>query len=108
MSDFARNPPPDLDQEAVPDVDDVLAGEREASTLIEPDQGWIADDEAAVVASEALGDVGPLTAEESAVHVVSEDEASGLTWDESPGYVEENPAEQPAGFSSDPPSAAEP
>ena len=67
-----------------------------AAPLIEPDQGWIVDDEPAVVASQAGGDVGPLSAEESAVHVVGEDEAPGLSWDESPGYLEEDPAELPS------------
>ncbi len=107
MSDFATNPVPGLDQESSSDVDDVLAADDVAAPLIEPDQGWIGDDEAAVVAMEAVGDVGPLAAEESAVHVIDEDEAPGVTWDESPGYVEENPTEQPFRFDGDPSSAAE-
>ena len=105
MSDFATDPAAGFDQEAVPDMDDLSGSDAPAAPLIEPDQGWIDDDEAAVVASEAIGDVGPLTAEESAVHVVDEDEAPGVTWDESPGYVDENPAERPSGFYPEPPAA---
>ncbi len=57
------------------------------------------------MASEATGEVGPLSAEEAAVHVVDEDHAPGVTWDESPGYVDEDPAEQPSGFDADPSTA---
>jgi hypothetical protein len=64
---------------------------RLAAPLVEPDQGWIADDEATVVAREAGVDGVPLSAEEASIHVISEDEAPGLNWDESPGYVDEDP-----------------
>ena len=87
MADLPTQPASDLGPEPI---------DLPAAPLIEPDQGWIVDDEPTAVASQAVGDVGPLSAEESAVHVVGEDEAPGLSWDESPGYVEEDPGELPA------------
>ena len=66
-----------------------LDGEPAVAPLVEPDQGWIEDDEAAVVATEAVGDVGPLSAEEAAIHIVGEDEAPGLTWRKDSGYLDE-------------------
>jgi hypothetical protein len=88
MADVAPEPAAGLDQD--------LSG-----PLVEPDQGWIVDEEPTLVASEAIGDAGPLAPEESAIHVVSEDEAPDLNWDESPGYVDEDPAERPAGSGTD-------
>jgi len=88
MADVAPEPAAGLDQD--------LSGPLGAP-LVEPDQGWIVDDEPTLVASEATGDTGPLAPEESAMHVVTEDEAPDLNWDESPGYVEKDPAERPGG-----------
>lgn len=99
------DPAPDFDDEAIPDVEGGPVFDAPGSTLIEPDQGWIADDEAAVVASEVAGDDGPLSAEESAINVISEDEAPGLTWGEGPGYLDESSVERPPGFGADTPSA---
>lgn len=62
-------------------------GPTGAPSLVEPDEGWLPDDEAQVVATEAGGDP-ELSAEEAALHVTSEDEAPGLSWADSPGYVD--------------------
>ena len=99
------DPGPDLDDETIQDGGGGPAPDARASTLIEPDQGWIADDEAAAVASEVAGDGGPLSAEESAINIVGEDEAPGLTWGEGAGYLDESSVERPPGFGADAPSA---
>ena len=105
MADVAPEPAPHLDQQASVDLDDGLGIASPAAPLVEPNQGWIEDDEPTAVATEAVGDVGSLSAEEAAVYVTSEDDAPGLNWDESPGYVDENPAERPSGFYPEPPAA---
>lgn len=93
------DPAPDFDDVAILEVEGEPASD--GPTLVEPDQGWIADDEAAAVASEVAGDGGPLSAEESAIHVISEDEAPGLTWGEGAGYLEESSSERPPGSGGD-------
>ncbi len=92
MADLGPDPAAHLDQQASVDFDDGLGVGGPAAPLVEPDQGWIEDDEPTAVATEAVGDVGSLSAEESAVYVTSEDDAPGLNWDESPGYVDEDPS----------------
>lgn len=99
------DPAPDFDDVAIPDVEAEPASAAGGATLIEPDQGWIADDEAAAVASEVDGDGAPLSAEESAINIVSEDEAPGLTWGEGAGYLDESSVERPPGFGTETPSA---
>ncbi len=64
-------------------VDDVGVSAR----IVAPDDGLI-DEEADVVGQEAHGDTGALSAEESAMHVIGEDDAPGLSWDASPGYLD--------------------
>lgn len=58
-----------------------------APTIVEPDEGWLPDDEPQAVATEAGGDPD-LSAEEAALHVTPEDEAPGLTWGDGPGYLD--------------------
>ncbi len=53
MADPATERSPDLDPAVVQDVDDRRRSGAVAAPLIEPDHGWIEDDEAAVEASEA-------------------------------------------------------
>ncbi len=108
MADPATEPSPDPDPAVDQDIDDPRGSGAVAAPLIEPDQGWIEDDEAAAVATEATGEVGSLSAEEAAVHVVDEDHAPGVTWDDSPGYVDEDPGERPSGFDADPSTAGGP
>lgn len=86
MSDNEVEPASDPGAEAAPAA---------AAPLVEPDQGWIADDEPTVVATEAVGDVGPLSAEEAAISVLSEDEAPGLTWGEGAGYLDDDAGDLP-------------
>lgn len=72
------------------EVPDVLGLEDDdpVARLVDPDEGGITDDEGDVLASEALGDAGALSAEEAAMHLASEDDAPGLSWDDSPGYLD--------------------
>ena len=105
MADPAAEQSPDPDPAFDRAIDDPRGSGAVAAPLIEPDQGWIEDDEATVVATEAAGEVESLSAEEAAVHIVDEDHAPGVTWDESPGYVDEDPTEQPYGFDADPSTA---
>ncbi len=78
-----------------------------AAPLVEPDQGWIADDEPAVVATLAGGDGGPLSAEEAAIHITSEDEAPGLNWEAGPGYLDDDPGDGSDAAGAGPAAAAE-
>ena len=96
MADLGPDPAAHLDQPASVDFDEGFGVRGPAAPLVEPDQGWIEDDEPTAVATEAVGDLGSLSAEESAVYVTSEDDAPGLNWDESPGYLDEDPSEQPS------------
>lgn len=64
-------------------VDDIAAARR----LVEAQQGPADDDEGDLVGGMASHDPGALSAEEAAVHVVDEEEAGGVSWDESPDYV---------------------
>ena len=108
MSDLTGEPASGNDDELGAELDEVLGASSTVPPLIEPDQGWIVDDEAAMVASPAVGDdVGDLSAEESAIHAVDEDQAPGLTWDRGPGYVDEEPSEPPARFGGREPGGAE-
>lgn len=68
-------------------VDDAGAGV--SARIVAPDDTWI-DEEADVVGQEAQGDTGALSAEESAMHVIAEDDAPGLSWDASPGYLDDD------------------
>jgi hypothetical protein len=90
MSDDALEPVDQSGGDADPALEDIPGPDDGTGLLVEPDQGWLVDDEATVVAGEAVGDVGALSAEEAAVTVVSEDEAPGVSWDESPGYLDES------------------
>lgn len=60
MRDDAAPPVSALEQENIPGMDDLYPSE---------------------------GDTGNLSAEEAAMHLTSEDEAPGLSWDDSPGYI---------------------
>ncbi len=90
MSDDPLEPADESGGDADPALEEVPGSDDVARLIVEPDQGWLADDEPTVVAGEAIGDVGPLSAEEAAITVVSEEEAPGLSWDESPGYLDES------------------
>lgn len=79
-------------------MDDGAAADADVPVLIEPDQGWIVDDEAAAVASEAVGDIGSVSAEETAINVIDEDAAPGLTWGRGAGYLDDDAVERPPGF----------
>ncbi len=74
-------------QREVPDIVG-LEDDDPVARLVDPDGGGITDGEGDVVASEALGDAGALSAEEAAMHLTSEDDAPGLSWDDSPGYID--------------------
>ncbi len=72
---------PDL---AAIQVADLGGGER----VVEAGSGSLdADEEGEMIAGAVLDDPGALASEEAAMHVVTEDDAPGVSWDESPDYV---------------------
>lgn len=77
-------------QREQPDVGAGLSDDGEWARVVDPDQGWIEDDEGDVIGSETVNDGSALSAEEAAIHVTSEDDAPGLAWDDSPGYLDDD------------------
>ena len=86
----------ELEQQGIPgEGGDGLEGvltedEGLSSRLVEPSEGGIDDAETDLVAIDPDGDVDAMSPEESAVHIISEDDAPGVTWDAGPGYVDDD------------------
>lgn len=73
--------------------------EEVAPRLVDPHATSV-DDEGDLVGGMVGSDAAALSAEESAIHITSEDDAPGLTWDASPDYVGD---EAPGGGAGEPP-----
>jgi hypothetical protein len=97
MREQPTEPAPDLEEEGIPDLEGGYPGE--AALRSEVSEPELADEESELI--DALEDA-PVPAEEAAVRVLPEDRAPGVSWDESPDYIED---EAPGGGAGEAPGA---
>lgn len=99
-----REPASDLEEEGITDMEGAFPGEAAAHDaahlLVEPEDGSLDDEEADLVGSMPGYDTGGRSPEEAAVYVTGEDDAPGVSWDESPDYIGE---EAPGGAANESP-----